>query len=352
MTYYGTTGNDTQKGAFDLYGGDGNDRLGSYQAGVTVVDGGNGDDYLWVYNNMTIGYLFGGAGNDVVAGYVNGDALYGGAGNDLLTGGGVTFWPTITDPPVPMMIPVGASGDDVLFGGAGVDGLYGFDGNDTIYGDSGNDNGQLIAVPDGSGTGSFNIASGIYGGDGNDHIYARTVTGTASGNDLIYGGTGDDYVDGGSGSSTVYGGDGNDSIDAGYGLSTTIYGGDGNDTLTYFGPHDVDLIGGAGNDFFDCTRGSIHAYGGDGGGPGTGIGHDTFSIYAEYTSISVLYVEDWTEGLDHVQIGGVTSVWSFGDLLSASYQEGTYLVVHLSDHSELLLHGATAGTITAADFSF
>lgn len=73
----------------------------------------------------------------------------------------------------------------------------------------------------------------MFGGDGND-----TLNGLA-GNDVIFGENGADVLNGGDGADLLLGGAGNDIITGGNG-NDLIYGGSGNDQLT----------GGAGNDFF------------------------------------------------------------------------------------------------------
>lgn len=125
------------------------------------------------------------------------------------------------------------------------------DAADTIYGGNGND------IIDG-GLGADQIFGDggndtIYGGDGNDSINY------GFGNDIVYGGAGDDYIDdlGGADStpdaSTVYGGTGNDFI-AGSSGSDSLYGGDDNDTI----------FGDSGNDYIDAGNGNDTVYAGNG----------------------------------------------------------------------------------------
>jgi VCBS repeat-containing protein len=77
------------------------------------------------------------------------------------------------------------------------------------------------------------VADTIYGGAGNDTIDGK------NGNDTLYGGSGNDTLIGGQGDDTLYGGSGSDTIEGGSG-DDAIYGGVGADTLT----------GDAGNDTF------------------------------------------------------------------------------------------------------
>ncbi len=81
----------------------------------------------------------------------------------------------------------------------------------------------------------------LFGADGND-----TITGVASKENQVYGGTGDDSLTGGSTGDTLDGGTGNDTLSGAAG-EDTLKGQDGNDTLNGGAGHDS-LIGGAGND--------------------------------------------------------------------------------------------------------
>ena len=64
----------------------------------------------------------------------------------------------------------------------------------------------------------------LFGGSGNDHLYG------GSGNDILFGGSGDDYLDGGEGRDILFGGSGNDIIK--YDSSDFLVdGGDGIDFL-------------------------------------------------------------------------------------------------------------------------
>jgi Ca2+-binding RTX toxin-like protein len=181
-TFIGTNGNDTQLSGFDyLYGADGDDVLASDRPGLDVVEGGRGNDKLFVKPAVNAtGHIYGGDGNDVVFGAENADSLYGGEGNDLLVGSDYTTSANMA------VQAVAATGDDYMEGGNGNDALYGFDGNDHIYGGDGDDRGQITVLG-----GTYN--AGLFGGSGNDYLNG------GAGDDDIWGGTGTDYIDGGSG---------------------------------------------------------------------------------------------------------------------------------------------------------
>jgi Ca2+-binding RTX toxin-like protein len=123
FTYTGTSGNDnySYKGSdsFLAYGLAGNDTLsGAYGVNNATLFGGAGNDKLAGYGNNDI--LIGGAGNDELTGTRDNATIYGGAGNDWLSGSKV--------------------GDTTLFGGVGDDTLVGsFTGNNYLVGGRGND---------------------------------------------------------------------------------------------------------------------------------------------------------------------------------------------------------------------
>jgi Ca2+-binding RTX toxin-like protein len=104
----------------------------------------------------------------------------------------------------------------------------------------------------------------LFGGDGNDRMDGggqRDVLYGQGGNDWMVGDTGDDTLYGNAGNDTLmggsendrlFGGEGNDYLDGGYGYDR-LEGGAGNDTLRGAGGFDQ-LIGGAGADVFIFAR--------------------------------------------------------------------------------------------------
>ncbi|MEM9059163.1 MAG: Hint domain-containing protein [Pseudomonadota bacterium] len=84
----------------------------------------------------------------------------------------------------------------------------------------------------------------------------------ASGDDLLYGGAGDDSALGGGGNDTIYGDEGQDTLDGGEGADT-LFGGEGEDTLD--GGEGADtLFGGEGNDRLLGSEGAAVLNGGAG----------------------------------------------------------------------------------------
>lgn len=143
-------------------------------------------------------------------------------------------------------------GDDTVFSSyAGAVYIYGGQGNDTIdYSDLGLGYGEIYG-----GAGEDIIDGGanadiIYGGDeqdqisgwlGNDYIEGGRGNDLLYGNggdDIIYGGLGGDVIDGGSGDDTIDGGAWDDVIDGGAGADTMI-GGLGNDSFVVDDAGDV-----------------------------------------------------------------------------------------------------------------
>lgn len=169
---------------------------------ITVRSGGGDDNITAVKMPIPI-TVFGGAGNDYIAGTSFGDTLFGEAGNDRILGG---------------------VGDDFLDGGDGADSLEAGAGNDTMYGGAGNDR--------------------MYGVAGDDIMY-----GDLSPDDLSEASPGNDTMDGGAGNDVMHGGDGNDSMTGNSG-NDVVVGDAGNDRVLGAAGRDL-LIGGDDADSLD-----------------------------------------------------------------------------------------------------
>jgi Ca2+-binding RTX toxin-like protein len=228
---------------------------------------------------------------------------------------------------------VAGAGTDVMIAGNGRDTFYGGPGTDYMYGGSGKD--TFIG-----GTG-LNIEEG---NGGNDWFYLSDANGSeaygGNGNSTFIAGKGNAVMIGGSGNDTMFGGNGND----------YFYGGSGNDEFFGGAGTDVMVANGAGTDYFDGGTGVNYYFGGKGGGPGTALGHDTFALNDTGAVQSIGVVQDWTEGLGHVNLSN-TGLTSFDDLMAHSYQNGAYFVVQPDANNAIWLNGATASTVTASDFS-
>ncbi len=246
-------------------------------ATAIVVHAGFGGDTIEVdpqAEAQAIIVIDGGSGNDTITG---GSIIIGGPGNNLL---------------------IGSDGPNTIVGGTGSDTIYGLGGNDTLFGDAEVLNidilgpnceyiGNLIILPtatgapdsifggDGDDFINGNVgADSIYGGEGHDDIGAQTYNGVffpEAGNDVIDAGEGDNCVFSGTGNDTVTAGNGNNRIvlDEGDDTATTgngnnsIFGGAGNDTATTGEGNDLVALG-AGDDKATLGSGNDIAWGEDG----------------------------------------------------------------------------------------
>lgn len=98
---------------------------------------------------------------------------------------------------------------------------------------------------------SVRIPADIEGGSGNDWLAGGSGNDDIDGGpgrDTIFGNAGDDDLDGGSGNDVIFGNDGNDDLEGGRG-NDRLDGGDGDDTLDGGAGFDT-IIGGAGRDLF------------------------------------------------------------------------------------------------------
>jgi Ca2+-binding RTX toxin-like protein len=215
---FGGSGNDTVilRGNADIRGGEGNDFLSG--GPFATIRGENGDDTIALMDepdnveNPTGGLVYGGAGNDNIAGAFHDDNLLGGLGNDTITGG------------LGMDSLYGGDNNDVLSGGGLADAIYGGTGADQIRAED-----DDYYPPDVLQIGLWTIADTVYGGSGND-----ALTANRNGH-VLHGDEGDDLIQVfaenrlGNDTSQLYGGSGNDTIEgAGW---NNVYGGDGEDVF-------------------------------------------------------------------------------------------------------------------------
>ena len=208
LSIYGSPGRDIvtgSSGADTITTGLGNDQVAG-SAGSDTIDLGEGDDVAFVElaDLSTDVSINGGTGSDTL----NFGQIY----NVTVTGrsydASVNVDMSSLGNAVNFENLVGTiSGADTLTGNASANVLVGSGGSDTLYGNAGNDS--------------------LYGdyapSDGGGFIYGLRSydVGSNQGNDLLYGGAGDDVL---------VGNDGNDTLDGGVG-SDTLTGGDGVDTF-------------------------------------------------------------------------------------------------------------------------
>ena len=229
----GGIGNDTFAASLAanlIDGGDGVDRVtySSDTVGLIIVlndelvgavssTGGRAEgDILINVENVTGGqgndFIFGNSDANLIDGYLGNDWIHGGAGNDTLRGG---------------------DGDDRLTGDAGADILQGGSGRDVA--DYSVDTANIVvyltgyAVQGGDAEGDrLSGIEDVFGGSGND-----TLNGDAAANWLA-GNAGNDTLIGNAGNDELWGDDGNDVFSGGAGADT-MNGHDGIDRVTYYG---------------------------------------------------------------------------------------------------------------------
>ncbi|NDW45094.1 calcium-binding protein [Ruegeria sp. PrR005] len=301
LTLIGSPGNDFAFGATgndSLSGGTGNDQLHGGN-GNDTIDGGAGDDFITsnAYRALQGSLIFGGDGDDRIGshlGQTGSDTIDGGAGYDVVTILGQTASPSHLSLPymfeqmddlivlsigeeevhlrdveqvqishwfmpntvlltsqivfgVMSLAETGTEGNDTMTGGAGNDSLLGAGGDDLILGNDGQD--LLIAGPG---------ADTLDGGAGNDLLRADLHTG----NSLLLGGAGNDTLLGSDSGDTLRGGEGDDDLRAGNGYNK-LHGEDGNDTINGGALRD-EVTGGTGDDIIFLGDGNDLAYGQDG----------------------------------------------------------------------------------------
>ncbi|MEM9812337.1 MAG: hypothetical protein AAF913_06660, partial [Pseudomonadota bacterium] len=205
-----------------------------------------------------------GAGGETITGTSEEDAITGGSGDDIL---------------------IGSDGADVLDGGSGQDDfvLDTSNGHVTIIGGAnwdeiditgahditavfnGNQSGTIAST--GTLAGTFTGVREFDTGSGDDTIDGRLSSqylnlGGGAGDDIIYGGSSGNFVQGFDGSDELYGGDGADEISGGAD-GDIIEGGDGNDELEGDGGDD-DIRGGEGDDIIEGNGDDDTVEGGEG----------------------------------------------------------------------------------------
>ncbi|MDJ0948890.1 MAG: calcium-binding protein [Alphaproteobacteria bacterium] len=320
---YGRSGNDRLLGADgddSLFGGSGDDRLEG-DDGHDHLIGGRGEDRL-----------YGHRGDDLLAGGRDDDRLQGGAGDDTLIGG---------------------AGRDELDGGAGNDlfeirgreGQYdrftGGAGSDSIV-NVGNGDVTLHGFRDNAGIEVFDAAGrGIRGDNDDNHLDFRNTR--LDNVDYVYGGRGDDRIEGsdlsddtlrgGRGEDRLYGHRGDDLL-AGGRDDDRLQGGSGDDTL----------IGGAGDDRLEGDSGDDIMMGGAGQDLAYGdAGNDLFVFTRGDGDDRFIGGNGWT---DSVEVQGGDGQFQGG--WTIDFNRGG---IESQDGDSAMLSDDSAGTITLSDGS-
>ena len=351
-TVFGRSGSDT------LRGEGGNDTLVGNDSGpdpaVDLLDGGPGDDALYADSNDVVQ---GAAGRDVLyivsadsahidlaaagiewvqtdlgddsidgASQGVGIEVYSVGGNDIIRGSGFNdiFWAGSDDDTV-----IGGAGNDVIVADTGVDSLSGGEGNDILYLDAGDfaDGGggfDAAYITGGVGMAMSMAAANLewvadfaHGNDSLDGSASSTALEiyAAGGTDIVTGGEGKDFLWGGAGDDIIRGNAGNDSLVGEAGADT--------------------LVGGLGIDALFGSSGN----GGDGA-------IDTFLFTDNWGTD---FVFDFENGVDKLDVSGVTALESFNDVTVSDTVDG-HAYVRFGVH--LIAVARNAGQIDAADFVF
>jgi Ca2+-binding RTX toxin-like protein len=292
-TLYGSAGDDHLLGLLgeDLLDGKaGNDSLEG-GGGRDNLKGGAGDDWLFADSDPDLSTLtdfhnFGGA---TVNGEY-GDFLSGGSGNDSLIGSAQSD------------ALMGGEGDDLLVGGAGHDVIFG----DATYQTAGT-YWTVRGLPQ-----AYPAADASSPGWGNG-IGLSPVSGAldpgVGGRDIIYGGSGGDWIIAGRGDDIVYGESGMDSIDGGAGHDI-LFGGEDDDSIN--GDIGTGILSLHGNDYIDLGAGIAQQYARGNGGSDIILGGNTDDTL-EGDDLRGLGVAASYHGADYIDgKGGDDTIWGHG----------------------------------------
>ena len=312
-------------------------------------------------------FLYGGQGNDILAGYGADDFLYGQHGNDRL---------------------LGSTGKDQIFGGWGNDSLDGGSGQDYMAGGLHNDtylvDSSLDTVVEHLGEGSdlvqTTLARFSLGANVEHLTYTGAVsfagTGTAAANRL-QGGAMADILSGRQGNDTLIGGAGNDRLIGGTGADQHL-GGDGRDVASYqlatsgvqadltrvltgttrgeaAGDSFVsieNLIGSAHRDWLggDALANVIWGQGGDDGLVGRagndhlfgGTGADRFVFRTGYDTDRI---RDFQDNVDTILLGDFAGVTSASTALTHARQSGAHVVFDFGAGDVLVVENITLAAL-------
>ena len=354
-------------GADVIGGGDGRDTLRG-GSGDDILNGGAERDFL--RGDTGADALHGDGGDDRLFGDEGNDSIYGGEGDDVLVGG---------------------RGDDLMVGGGGADTFvyYAEAGHDLIYHfevdadvidlrllpepiafddltivDMANGRGARVshaaldgsieirgtaaaelsaanfAMPDGTTTSirfggtTIGLPSDPFVGSNRNSVMLDNADGNRieamGGNDRVFGGEGDDFMEGGDGSDDLYGEEGDDSLDGGTGHDR-LFGGEGDDMLD----------GGAGDDLLVGAEGDDVLKG--------GAGADVF-VFGVACGLDT--VADFAAGEDRIDLSGLAGITGFGDLQIQTY--ATTTVIDLTNYGcgMVRLEDTLADDLDASDFVF
>lgn len=185
-----------------------------------------------------------------------------------------------------------------------------------------------------------------------------TVDAATDGYDTLFGTAGDDTmiaVEGEFGNDQLYGGDGNDIMDGRGSRSATLFGGDGNDTMIGAGNA---LYGGNGNDTLIFGEGKSNLY----GDKGADIFKAPARVFSKYSYGTDGVVEDFEIGVDKIDVSAF-GIASFAQLKlimePAPTRSGTYFNAYYgadelltTNMHEVLIYDIAMKDLHGADFIF
>ncbi|MGJ8625261.1 MAG: calcium-binding protein, partial [Yoonia sp.] len=181
----------------------------------------------------------------------------------------------------------------------------------------------------------------IYGGSGNDKIGGGTF------DDVIYGDHGKDKANGGSGDDVIYGGASNDLLNGNSG-DDELFGGTGNDKLT----------GGTGDDILDGGSQGDRLFGGDGEDILHGsIGDDELTGGADADSfvfagtVNDDIITDFEVGVDQIDMTDY-GPFSNVDVVALLSQSGDDVVLDLGHHGTVTMQDIDLGDLSLTDFVY
>jgi Ca2+-binding RTX toxin-like protein len=398
------TGHKTSAMNDSIVTGDGDDKITLYAGGFDVVNGGAGNDTLFV--------TYSGAPNDVAvenfaADTVNGgySGKFNGTGATDIQFSGIDRFVVTDLSGGPSYITTG-NGNDVLRGGGGNDVLMSGSGIDRIIGGAGTDmwGADLSAAATAIiidlnvdsrflGTGLVRTVEGLTLTTGSG---ADVITGHQTGalNDTVSTGNGNDQINlFGGGSDVVNGGAGTDTLSLTYAIATNgvylnnlavdavnggytgMFDGLGSNNVSFTGierfiftdvtgGNDIirtgdfaDIIdggsgvdeiwGGGGGDSINGGNGADAIWGGRGNDTLRGGGQaDTF-IYDKAVNEDRDTITDFLDGTDHIRISGS----SFAELAVSAYNV-TDTLVQLASGTRIILQNVAPAQIAADDFIF
>ena len=348
----GGGGRDTLRGGSSddvLTGGADRDFLRG-DTGADLLNGDGGDDRLWGdEGNDTI---YGGDGDDLLAGGTGDDLMVGGAGADRFiyfsdAGNDLIYRFELENDVIDLrLLPEAIAFSDLIIqdmeDGSGVRVTHeALGGSIEIKGIAASDLSEAnFALPDGTttsitigGTTISRPADPFMGSDGSQTMLDNAegiVTMAKGGYDRIFGGEGDDRIDGGDDADDLYGEEGDDILEGGRGFDR-LFGGEGDDRLDGGAGDDL-LLGGEGDDEFTG-----------------GAGADTFIFTPDHGTDTVT---DFGDGRDKIDLSALEGIAGFEDLNIETYGTTTVIDLPCCGGGLIRLEGIVADDLDATDFVF